>query len=133
MASGGSKLFLTTSFTSTLFLGDSYFYAFILQPEDRSFCRTRHVVQERLDVRDTDLFLPLLFSFCPRMSVFDRLTSLIPQVSSSSRQTKERPSASSSPPPSLSSPVIRKKPIQIPSFAGTGRANIDTKQIKSGR
>ncbi|XP_027138342.1 uncharacterized protein LOC109137888 [Larimichthys crocea] len=58
-----------------------------------------------------------------RTSVFDRL---VPEVSSSSRQVKERPSVCLPPPPlSLSSPVIKKKPIQIPSFDQKGLVNAD--------
>ncbi|KAG8014849.1 Neuronal-specific septin-3 [Nibea albiflora] len=58
-----------------------------------------------------------------RTSVFHRL---VPEVSSSSRQAKERPSVCLSPPPlSLSSPVIKKKPIQIPSFDEKGLVNTD--------
>lgn len=55
-----------------------------------------------------------------RMSVFHRLAPLIPQVSATSRQTKEQPSVCLSPPLALSSPVIKKKPIQIPSFDEKG-------------
>ncbi|XP_008275482.1 neuronal-specific septin-3 isoform X1 [Stegastes partitus] len=54
------------------------------------------------------------------MSVFDRLAPLIPQVSASCRQTKEHPKVCVSPPVSLSSPVIKKKAIQIPSFDEKG-------------
>ncbi|XP_051802308.1 uncharacterized protein LOC127533412 [Acanthochromis polyacanthus] len=54
------------------------------------------------------------------MSVFDRLAPLIPQVSASCRQTKEDPKVCVSPPLSLSSPVIKKKAIQIPSFDEKG-------------
>ena len=64
------------------------------------------------------------------MSVFDRLTSLIPQVSSASRQVKERSSTRFPSPRSLSSPVIRKEPIQNPLFAEKG---LDTQQLNSGR
>lgn len=53
------------------------------------------------------------FSSLLRMSVFDRLTSLIP---SASRQTKERSPPLPSPPLPLASPVVRKRPIHIPSF-----------------
>lgn len=69
------------------------------------------------------------------MSVFDRLTSLIPQGSSASRQAKERSPTRLPPPPSLSSPVIRKEPIQIPLFAEKGLAcnKLDTQQLNSGR
>lgn len=68
-----------------------------------------------------------------RMSVFDRLTSLIPQVSSASRQTKERSPTRPSPP--LASPVIRKRPIQIPSFLENRLAcdKIGAEQINSSR
>ncbi|KAM3623040.1 uncharacterized protein V6R79_006166 [Siganus canaliculatus] len=58
--------------------------------------------------------------FLFRMSVFDHLAPLIPQVSKSSRQSKEHPSVCLSPPLSISSPVIKKKPIQIPSFDEKG-------------
>lgn len=54
------------------------------------------------------------------MSVYDRLTPLIPQVPVSSRQTKEHPPVRLSPLLSLSSPVIKKKAIQIPSFDEKG-------------
>lgn len=50
------------------------------------------------------------------MSVFDHLA----QVSSSSRKTREHPSVCLTPPLSLSSPVIKKKAIQIPSFDEKG-------------
>lgn len=62
----------------------------------------------------------LSFFLCNRMSVFDRLAPLIPQVSASCRQTKEHPTVCLSPPLSLSSPVIKKKVIQIPSFDERG-------------
>ncbi|KAG7238429.1 hypothetical protein INR49_030936 [Caranx melampygus] len=54
------------------------------------------------------------------MSVFDRLAPLMSQVSASSRQAREHPSVCLSPPLSLSSPVIKKKVIQIPSFDEKG-------------
>ncbi|XP_034059152.1 uncharacterized protein LOC117537878 isoform X2 [Gymnodraco acuticeps] len=54
------------------------------------------------------------------MSVFDRPAPLIPQVSASSRQTNKNPSVCVSPPLPLSSPVITKKAIQIPSFDEKG-------------
>lgn len=76
-------------------------------------------------------FLFLLF----RMSVLERLTSLIPQVSSPPRQTKKSPSVCLSPPLSLSSPVIKKKPIQIPSFDEKGLVSEkhNMKQIDTDR
>ncbi|KAL7403981.1 hypothetical protein ABVT39_008085 [Epinephelus coioides] len=69
------------------------------------------------------------------MSVFDRLAPLIPQVSASSRQTKEHPSVCLSPPLSLSSPVIRKKAIKIPSFDEKGLVyeENDMKQTNTDR
>lgn len=66
------------------------------------------------------------------MSVFDRLTSLIPQVSSASRQAKERSPTRLAPPPSLSPAIVRKEPIQIPLFAEKG-LELDTHQLNSGR
>ncbi|XP_067435022.1 serine/arginine repetitive matrix protein 2-like [Thunnus thynnus] len=54
-----------------------------------------------------------------RMSVSDRLEPLIPQVSASSGEAKDHPSVCLSP-LSLSSPVIKKKAIQIPSFDDRG-------------
>ncbi|XP_074486413.1 uncharacterized protein LOC141764777 [Sebastes fasciatus] len=54
------------------------------------------------------------------MSVFDCPAPLIPPVSASSRQTDEHPPVCLSPPLSLSSPVIKKKAIQIPSFDEKG-------------
>ncbi|XP_042341002.1 uncharacterized protein LOC121941998 [Plectropomus leopardus] len=70
-----------------------------------------------------------------RMSVFDRLAPLIPQVSASSRQTKEHPSVCLSPPLSLSSPVIKKKAIKISSFDEKGLVygEHDTKHTNTDR
>lgn len=69
------------------------------------------------------------------MSVFDRLAPLIPQVSVSSRQTTERAPVCLFPPLSLSSPVIKKKVIQIPSFDEKGLIyeKHDTKQTTADR
>ncbi|XP_044047650.1 proline-rich receptor-like protein kinase PERK10 [Siniperca chuatsi] len=67
------------------------------------------------------------------MSVFDRLAPLIPQVAASSKQTTEHPSVCLSPPLSLSSPVIKKKPIQIPSFDEKGFIYENTKQTNTDR
>lgn len=77
------------------------------------FLQKRHEEQNKLSS------VTLLFFFFS-MSVLDRLTSLIPQVSSPPRQTKKPPSVSLSHPLSLSSPVIKKKPIQITSFDEKG-------------
>lgn len=61
-----------------------------------------------------------LSSLVFRMSMFDQLTPLIPQVSSSGRQSKMPLTGCLSPPASLSSPIIKKKPIQIPAFDERG-------------
>ncbi|XP_074538961.1 uncharacterized protein LOC141800374 [Halichoeres trimaculatus] len=53
-----------------------------------------------------------------KMSVFNRLAPLIPKASN--KQVKEQPSVCLSPPLPLSSPVIKKKPIKIPSFDEKG-------------
>lgn len=76
-----------------------------------------------------------VFVFVFRMSVFDRLTSLIPQVASASGQTKGRSPAPLPPPPSLSPPVVRKNPVHVPSLAQKGPAchKIATTRIISGR
>ncbi|XP_051241616.1 uncharacterized protein LOC127355147 [Dicentrarchus labrax] len=68
-----------------------------------------------------------------RMSVFDRLAPLIPQLSASSRQTKEQPLVCLTPPVSLSSPIIKKKPIQIPSFDEKGLIHENSKQSNTDR
>ncbi|GLD69853.1 uncharacterized protein AKAME5_002117000 [Lates japonicus] len=69
------------------------------------------------------------------MSIFERLAPLIPQVSASSRQTREHPSVCLSPPLSLSSPVIKKKAIHIPSFDEKGliHEKHNTKQMATDR
>lgn len=77
----------------------------------------------------------LYLHFLLRMSVFNRLTPLIPQVPAYSGQTKEHPSVCLSPPLSLTSPVIKKKPIQIPSFDEKGLIyeKHNTRQKDTGR
>lgn len=69
------------------------------------------------------------------MSVFDHLAPLIPQVSVSSRQTKEHAPDCLFPPLSLSSPVIKKKTIKILSFDETGLISEkpNTKQAAADR
>lgn len=69
------------------------------------------------------------------MSVFDRLAPLIPQVSASSTQKQESPSVCVSAPLSLPSPIITKKPIQIPSFDEKGLIceKHDQQQINTDR
>lgn len=69
------------------------------------------------------------------MSVLERLTSLIPQASSPTRQKKKPPSVSPSPPLALSSPVIKKKPIQITSFdvKGLSSEKLSLKEMNADR
>ncbi|XP_017161985.1 neuronal-specific septin-3 isoform X2 [Poecilia reticulata] len=57
---------------------------------------------------------------CNRMSVFHRHKPLMSGTSSSCRQTNELPKVCQSPPLSLSSPVIKKKAILLPSFDEKG-------------
>lgn len=90
----------------------------------RGLCVSPLFVLQQFDVSDS-------FSSFLRMSVFDRLTSLIPQVSSASRQTKERSPPRPAPPLSLSSPVVRRRPIQIPSFLDSRRACDNPGEISS--
>lgn len=93
-----------------------------------NFAHSRHALDVLLSYYSSFFFLLLLLHdfitdfviFCFSMSVLDRLSSLIPQVSSPARQTKTPPSVRLSPPLSLSSPVIKKKPIQITSFDEKG-------------